>query len=89
MEYLKYVLCIIAILVIFYFSLMPARKQNKKLKEMQDKLKIGDKIITYSGFSGIIVEVLEDRVIVELNPEKNKVSIEKWAVAGIDERDIY
>lgn len=89
MEYLKYVLCIIAILVIFYFSLMPARKQNKKLKEMQDKLKIGDKIITYSGFSGIIVEVLEDRVIVELNPDKNKISVEKWAVAGIDERDIY
>ena len=37
----------------------------------------------------MIVEVLEDRIIVELNPDKVRISIEKWAVAGIDERDIY
>ena len=88
-EYVKYIVCIIAILIIFYFAMLPNRNQNKKLKEMQEKLKIGDKIITYTGFSGVIVEALEDRIIVELNPDKVRISIEKWAVAGIDERDIY
>ena len=45
--------------------------------------------IMETAFSGVIVEVLEDRIIVELNPDKVRISIEKWAVAGIDERDIY
>ena len=89
MEYIKFIICILAILIIFYFAMLPNRNQNKKLKEMQEKLKIGDKIITYSGLSGVVVEVFEDRVIIELNPDKHRISIEKWAVAGLDERDIY
>lgn len=88
MEYVKYIICIISILIIFYFAQLSSRNQNKQIKKMQDELKKGDKIITYSGFSGLIEEVLEDRVIVEINPSKIKVSIEKWAIAGIDDRDI-
>ena len=55
---------------------------------MQDELKKGDKIITYSGLSGTIEEILEDRIILSTNPDNVKISIEKWAVAGIDDRDI-
>lgn len=88
MEYIKFIVCIIVILIIFYFVQIQNNIQNKKIKELQNNLKIGDKIITYSGLTGTVVEVLEDRIIIELNPEKNKVSIEKWAVAGLDDRDI-
>ncbi len=88
-EYIKYAIWIILILVIFYFAYLSNKKQNKKLKEIQDATKVGDKIITYSGLSGIVVEVLEDRVVIETNPDKIKISIEKWAVAGLDDRDIY
>lgn len=87
-EYVKFIICIISILLIFYFAQCSTRKQNKELKKMQDELKKGDKIITYSGFSGIVDEVLEDNVIIEINPSKIKVSIEKWAIAGIDDRSI-
>lgn len=89
MEYIKFAVCIIVVLLIFYFATIQNRRQNKKLKEIQENLKIGDKIITYSGFTGIVVEVVEDRIIIESNPDKHKLSIEKWAVAGIDDRDIY
>ena len=88
MEYIKFIICIIVILIIFYFVQIQNKMQNKKLKQLQDNLKIGDKIITYSGLTGIVVEVLEDRVIIELNPDKHRTSIEKWAVAGLDDRDI-
>ena len=88
MEYIKFIVCVIVILIIFYFVQIQNKNQNKRIKQLQDNLKIGDKIITYSGLTGTIVEVLEDRIIIELNPERNKVSIEKWAVAGLDDRDI-
>ncbi len=89
MDYLRYGICIVTILIIFYFAQMPNRISNKKLKKIHDELKMGDKIITYSGMSGVIVEVFDDRVVIELNPDKNRISIEKWAIAGLDDRDIY
>lgn len=88
MEYIKFIICIICILIIFYFANISNRKQNKKIKEMQNQLKCGDKIITYAGLTGIITEVKDDRVIIQTNPDNIKISIEKWAIAGIDDRDI-
>ena len=67
---------------------MPRRKQAKEIKKMQENLKKGDKIITYTGLSGKVEEVLEDRIIISANPDKIKLSIEKWAVAGLDDRNI-
>ena len=87
-EYIKYIIWIVLILIIFYFAYLSSKKQNKKIKEVQDSTKVGDKIITYSGLSGVVVEVLEDRVVIEANPDKVKLSIEKWAIAGLDDRDI-
>lgn len=80
--------CVVILLVIYYAGTFQRRKQEKDLKKMQDELKKGDKIITFSGLSGIIEEVIEDRIIVSLYPDKLKISIEKWAVAGIDDRTI-
>lgn len=88
MEYLKFMICVICILIIFYFGQYSNNKQNKKIKKMQNELKIGDKIITYSGLTGTIAEIMEDRVIIETNPDMLKMSIEKWAIAGVDDRKI-
>ena len=82
------IIIILIIMIVYYFSTWQRRKDQKELKKMQSNLKKGDKIITYSGLSGIIDEIKEDRVIISLNPSKQKVSIEKWAVAGLDERDL-
>lgn len=87
-QYIKIGVTFLLVLVIFWFAESHRRSQEKKLKKMQSELKVGDKIITYSGLSGTIKEVLEDRIIVSLNPGKVDISIEKWAVAGLDDRTI-
>ncbi|MBR3134569.1 MAG: preprotein translocase subunit YajC [Clostridia bacterium] len=79
---------VIIVLSIFYAGTWQRRKQQKELKKMQDNLKKDDRIITFSGLTGIVDEVIEDRVIVRIYPEKNKVSFEKWAIAGLDDRKI-
>ena len=89
MNYISFIICALCILIIFYFGQLAQNSQNKKIKKMQNELKIGDKIITYSGLTGVIQEVLEDRIIIQTNPDKIKLSIEKWAIAGIDDRNIY
>ena len=64
------------------------KKQEKEIKKMQDELKKGDKVITYTGLSGTIEDVLEDRIILKTRPDNVKLSIEKWAVAGLDDRAV-
>lgn len=82
------IITILLILGLYYITLLPRKKQEKEIKKMQDDLKKGDKVITYTGLSGVIEEVLEDRIILKTNPDNVKLSIEKWAVAGLDDRTI-
>lgn len=75
----------IIVLIIYYFGTIKRRKDDKDLKNMQDNLKVGDKIITFSGIKGEISEVNECNVIILTKPDNIKLSIEKWAIAGMDE----
>lgn len=87
-QYINFAVTIILILIIFWFAESQKKSQDKKIKKMQDSIKVNDKIVTYTGLSGIVKEVLEDRVIIKLNPSEVEVSIEKWAIAGLDDRVI-
>lgn len=77
----------IIVLVIYYCGTEQKRRNDKKLKEMQDNLKVADKIITFSGLSGKIVSVNEQNVIIATMPDNNKLSIEKWAIASIENKN--
>lgn len=87
MEYIQFIVTIIIILVIFYIANMLSKKQEKELKKMQSEIKKDDKIVTYSGLSGIVSEVTDDRVIVRTYPNMVEISVEKWAIAGLDDRN--
>lgn len=76
------------VIIIFYLGTWQRRKNQKEIKKMQENLKKGDKVVTFSGLSGIIDEVLEDRIILKTYPDNLKISLEKWAVAGLDDRTI-
>ena len=88
MEYIQFIVTIIIILVIFYIANIQNKKQQTELKKMQSEIKKDDKIITYSGLSGIVSEVMEDRVILQEYTNMTEISIEKWAIAGLDDRKI-
>ena len=53
----------------FYLLLIrPQRKLQKELKERQDSLKPGDKVVSAGGIYGIIREVQQDAVKMEIAP---------------------
>ncbi len=55
--------------IIFYFLLIrPQRKQQKELKQRQDSLKAGDKVVSAGGIYGIVREVQQDTVKLEIAP---------------------
>ena len=36
----------------------------------------------------IVSEVIDDRIILKVYPNMTEISIEKWAIAGLDDRKI-
>ena len=71
----------ILIFVIFYFLLIrPQQKQKKKLKEMLDALKKGDRVITSSGFLATVSNIHKDIVTLQMG-DNVKLKMKKDYIA--------
>jgi preprotein translocase subunit YajC len=77
---------LVFILAIFYLIVfLPARRRQKKLQEMIDSLKAGDKIVTSGGIYGTIVGFKGDkgdRIQVRV-AENVKVEMSRNAVTAL------
>ena len=63
-----WIIYIVIILGAMYFiAIRPQRKQQKKQNELQNSLSMGDSVLTSGGFYGVIIDITEDTVIVELS----------------------
>lgn len=67
--------------VIYFFMIRPQQKRAKNEKEFESNLKVGDKIVTKSGFHGKIAELAETTVVIEtmsgkLKLERSAISLE-------------
>jgi len=59
----------IAIFVLFYFLLIrPQSKRAKEQKQMVDALQRGDEVITNGGILGLVINVSESYLIIEIAP---------------------
>ena len=61
--------------------IVPQQKRQKKEKEFEKNLKVGDKIVTKSGIHGKIAEIAETTVVIEtmagkLKMERSAISLE-------------
>ncbi len=73
---------IILMFVIFYFLLIrPQQKRQKQVKEMQDNLQKGDKIITIGGLHGVIDAIDEDKIVINCN--NSKLTYDRSAVREV------
>ena len=56
---------LLVFVVIYFFMIRPQQKKLKQEKEFEAALKVGDKIITKSGFHGKISELAETTVVIK------------------------
>ena len=76
------------IMIVFLFGFMyfmiirPQSKRNKELKLLQDSLKEGDRIVTFAGIYGDIVEVGKVTVKVRIAP-KVEIEIDRNAIRSL------
>ncbi len=61
---------LIIIFAIFYFILIrPQQQRQKKHKEMQESLKVGDKVITIGGIYGVIRDIKGEVFTLEISKD--------------------
>src|SRR5205823_13673000 len=78
---------LIFILGIFYLIVfLPARRRQKKLQEMIDNLKAGDKVVTSGGIYGTIVGFKDERIQLRI-AENVKVELSRNAVTALQESE--
>ena len=66
--------------IMYFFTIRPQKKQQKKEQEMRDNTQVGDEITTIGGIVGRVVTVKEDSLIIETGADRNKMKITRWAI---------
>ena len=73
----------VLMLVIFYFMLIrPENKRKKEAEQMRSSVKKGDKISTIGGIVGTVVDVKENRIVIETGADQVRIELEKWAISA-------
>ena len=77
------ILMIVFLFGFMYFMIIrPQSKRNKELKLLQDSLKEGDRIVTFAGIYGDIVEVGTVTVKVRIAP-KVEIELDRNAIRSL------
>jgi preprotein translocase subunit YajC len=76
-------LILLAMFVFLYFLLIrPQRQQQKRVGSMLEQLKVGDEVITAGGMYGEVVELDNERVMLEVDDDV-RIAIAKRAITGV------
>ena len=81
-DLLSPIIMIVLMVAVFYFMLIrPENKRKKEAEQLRSSVKTGDSITTIGGIVGIIVDVKEDRVVIETSADRVRMEIMKWGIS--------
>src|SRR5688572_28141951 len=73
----------IALIAIMYFLMIrPQMKRQKEHRAMLDKLSKGDEVLTNGGIAGVVTDIGENFITVEV-ADNVRIRIQKGAVANV------
>ena len=71
--------------MLYFMSVRPQKKQQKKMDELMASLELGDSILTTSGFYGVVIDIAEEVVVVEFGNNKNcRIPMQKAAIVQVE-----
>ena len=76
------VIMMVLMIAIFYIMLIrPENKRKKEAEQMRSAVKKGDKIVTIGGITGVVVDVKENKFVMESGADQVRIEFEKWAIS--------
>ena len=81
-DLMSMILPLVLMIGIFYFMLIrPENKRKKEAEEMRSSLKEGDEITTIGGITGVVVDVKNDKFVIETGLDQVRIEFAKWALS--------
>ena len=73
---------LVVMLAMMYFMLIrPENKRKKEAEEMRSALKTGDNVTTIGGITGTVVDVKEDKFVLETGADRVRIEFAKFALS--------
>lgn len=80
------IMMLLIFVVMYFFMIRPQQKKQKEIVKFRESLRRGDKIVTVGGIYGVVAEVKEQYVIMEIDSNV-KIRVDKQCVVR-DSTDI-
>ena len=75
----------VLMIAVFYFLLIrPQRKKDKKVKDMLNALKTGDRICTIGGIYGTITHIKDDTITLAVGSDHTEMVVARWAIRNVE-----
>jgi len=68
--------------VFYFFMIRPENKRKKETEEMRAAIRNGDVITTIGGIIGTVVDVKEDKIVIETSADRVRIEFAKWGVSS-------
>ena len=81
-QYINILMIVFLFGFMYFMIIRPQSKRNKELKLLQESLKEGDRIVTFAGIYGDIVEVGTVTVKVRIAP-KVEIELDRNAIRSL------
>ena len=76
------IIMLVIMIAVFYFMLIrPENKRKKEAENMRSSVKEGDKITTIGGIVGTVVNVKDDKIVLETSAYQVRIEMTKWAIS--------
>ena len=77
------IIMMVVMVAVFYFMLIrPENKRKKEADEMRASVRVGDEIITIGGICGKIVDVKENKIVIETGADRVRIEFVKDAISS-------
>ena len=74
-----------AMIAFFYFAMIrPENKRKKETEQMRSSIRNGDVVTSIGGIVGTVVDVKEDKVVIETGADRVRIEFAKWAISSND-----
>ena len=81
MDYSMIIILVVMVAVFYFLIIRPEKKKKKEEEKLRNSLKIGDKITTIGGIVGVVVNVKEDKIVLETGADQVRIEFAKWAIS--------
>ena len=75
------VMLIVMMAMMYFMLIRPENKRKKEAEQMRSSVKAGDHVTTIGGVTGVVVDVKEDKFVLETGADRVRIEFAKFALS--------